>query len=58
MPPFVAAALAWVAFALAAPVLLFHPRVRRGLKVRLGFYPVDPVPGPGPRVWLQRRRCR
>ena len=52
MPPFVAAALAWVAFALAAPVLLFHPRVRRGLKVRLGFYPVDPVPGPGPRVWL------
>ena len=52
MPPFVAAALAWVLFALAAPVLLFHPRVRRGLKRRLGFYPPDPVPGPGPRVWL------
>ena len=52
MPPFVAAALAWLLFALAAPVLLFHPRVRKGLKLRLGFYPEDPVPGPGPRVWL------
>ena len=52
MPPFVAAALAWLVFALAAPVLLFHPRVRKGLKLRLGFYPPDPVPAPGPRVWL------
>jgi 3-deoxy-D-manno-octulosonic-acid transferase len=52
MPPFVAAALAWVLFALAAPFLLFHPRVSKGVKKRLGLYDGDPVPGPGPRVWL------
>jgi 3-deoxy-D-manno-octulosonic-acid transferase len=44
--------LSWLAFGLAAPLWLFHPRVRTGLRTRLGAYPLDLAPGPGPRVWL------
>jgi 3-deoxy-D-manno-octulosonic-acid transferase len=44
--------LSWLAFGLAAPLWLFHPRVRKGLGVRLGGYPQGLAPGPGPRVWL------
>ncbi len=44
--------LSWLAFGLAAPLWLFHPRVRRGLRTRLGGYPEGLAPGPGPRVWL------
>lgn len=44
--------LSWLAFGLATPLWLFHPRVRLGLRTRLGAYPGDLAPGPGPRVWL------
>ena len=44
--------LSWLAFGLAAPLWLFHPRVRIGLRTRLGGYPRGLAPGPGPRVWL------
>jgi 3-deoxy-D-manno-octulosonic-acid transferase len=44
--------LSWLAFGLATPLWLFHPRVRIGLRTRLGGYPPDLAPGPGPRVWL------
>jgi 3-deoxy-D-manno-octulosonic-acid transferase len=47
-----ASVLSWALFILAAPVWLFHPRVRSGLGLRLGGYPQGLAPGPGPRVWL------
>jgi 3-deoxy-D-manno-octulosonic-acid transferase len=50
--PALAAALAWVAFLLALPFLLFHPRVARGQRARLGWDPRVRLDGPGPRVWL------
>ena len=50
--PLLAAAIAWFAFVLAAPFLLFHPRTRRGQRARFGWYTNDPVPSAGPRVWL------
>jgi 3-deoxy-D-manno-octulosonic-acid transferase len=50
--PFVAAALAWLVFIVLLPVLLLHPRVRHGVRRRLGYYPSDPLRGAAPRVWL------
>ncbi len=53
--PFLAAAIAWFAFFLAAPFLIFHPRTRRGQRARFGRYrgdPLPPAPGAGPRIWL------
>ncbi|GAC1343350.1 MAG: 3-deoxy-D-manno-octulosonic acid transferase [Myxococcales bacterium] len=44
--------LAYLAFFLLLPFLLFHPRVRAGLRLRLGLYGGDPALRPGPRVWL------
>jgi len=50
--PIVAAVLSWILFLLALPVLLLHPRVRQGVRRRLGLYDGDPVAGAGPRIWL------
>ncbi|HWE22626.1 MAG TPA: glycosyltransferase N-terminal domain-containing protein, partial [Myxococcales bacterium] len=47
-----AAVLEWSAFLLLLPVLLLHPRVRQGIRRRLGLYDGDLFRGPGPRVWL------
>jgi 3-deoxy-D-manno-octulosonic-acid transferase len=44
--------LEWSVFLLLLPVLLLHPRVRQGIRRRLGFYDGDLFRGPGPRVWL------
>jgi 3-deoxy-D-manno-octulosonic-acid transferase len=49
---FVASALAWLVFVILLPVLLLHPRVRHGVRRRLGYYPSDPLHGAGPRIWL------
>jgi 3-deoxy-D-manno-octulosonic-acid transferase len=46
------AVAAYLAFILLLPFLIFHPRVRAGLRQRFGLYPRDPVSQPGPRVWL------
>jgi 3-deoxy-D-manno-octulosonic-acid transferase len=43
----------WLAFLLLLPVLLFHPKLRHGVKERLGFYRSREAPGAGsPRVWM------
>ena len=47
-----AALLEWAIFLLLFPVLLLHPRVRQGIRRRLGLYQADLFRGPGPRVWL------
>src|SRR5436853_3823485 len=47
-----AAVLEWSIFLLLFPVLLLHPRVRQGIRRRLGFYDRDLFRGRGPRVWL------
>jgi 3-deoxy-D-manno-octulosonic-acid transferase len=47
-----AAVLEWSVFLLLLPVLLLHPRVRQGIRRRLGLYEGDLFRGPGPRVWL------
>jgi len=47
-----AALLSWIVFLVALPVLLLHPRVRQGVRRRLGLYDGDPLDGAGPRVWL------
>jgi 3-deoxy-D-manno-octulosonic-acid transferase len=47
-----AAALAWTLFLILLPVLLLHPRVRQGIRRRLGIYDHDPLGKTGPRVWL------
>jgi len=49
---FLAAVLEWSVFLLLLPVLLLHPRVRQGIRRRLGLYDADVFRGPGPRVWL------
>ncbi|HYZ88602.1 MAG TPA: glycosyltransferase N-terminal domain-containing protein [Myxococcales bacterium] len=49
---FLAVVLEWSVFLLLLPVLLLHPRVRQGIRRRLGLYDSDPFRGPGPRVWL------
>lgn len=49
----IAAALAYLAFFALAPFLFLHPRVRQGIRLRLGRYEgLALLPGPGPRVWL------
>jgi len=47
-----AVAAEYVVFWLILPLLLLHPRVRQGIRVRFGFY--DPAPSlrDGPRIWL------
>src|SRR2546427_8236759 len=45
------AALAYLGFVLLLPFLLLHPRVRQGIRRRLGLYDGDPVRAAGPRVW-------
>src|SRR5438105_3334796 len=47
-----AAALEWAIFLVLFPFLLLHPRVRQGIRRRLGLYDGDIVRRPGPRVWL------
>src|SRR6266478_10150015 len=47
-----AAALEWAIFLVLFPFLLLHPRVRQGIRRRLGFYDGEVVRRPGPRVWL------
>jgi 3-deoxy-D-manno-octulosonic-acid transferase len=50
--PILAAVLSYLLFLLALPVLLLHPRVRQGVRRRLGLYDGDPLAGARPRVWL------
>ncbi len=47
-----AIAVEYVVFWLLLPFLLLHPRVRQGIRLRLGRYGPDVVRAPGPRVWL------
>ncbi|HYV67674.1 MAG TPA: 3-deoxy-D-manno-octulosonic acid transferase, partial [Myxococcales bacterium] len=47
-----AAALEWAIFLVLSPFLLLHPRVRQGVRRRLGLYDGEVVRRPGPRVWL------
>ena len=43
----------WFAFLLLLPVLLFHPKLRHGVRERLGFYRSRETPGAGsPRIWM------
>jgi 3-deoxy-D-manno-octulosonic-acid transferase len=46
-----AIAVEYLIFWLLLPFLLLHPRVRQGVRRRLGFYDELKI-GPGPRVWL------
>jgi 3-deoxy-D-manno-octulosonic-acid transferase len=48
----VATAVEYVVFWLLCPFLLLHPRVRQGIRLRLGLYRGVAMPPPGPRVWL------
>ncbi|MBI5508874.1 MAG: 3-deoxy-D-manno-octulosonic acid transferase [Deltaproteobacteria bacterium] len=49
----IAALFAYPLFLLALPFLLFHPKLKDGLKARLGLHPPGwPGLGPGPRLWL------
>jgi len=47
-----AIAIEYVVFWLILPFLLLHPRVRQGIRLRLGLYRPAPVAEGGPRVWL------
>ncbi len=47
-----ATALEYLVFWLLLPFLLLHPRVRQGIRSRLGLYGGLPALPPGPRVWL------
>src|SRR6266851_4781092 len=47
-----AAALEWAIFLVLFPFLLLHPRVRQGIRRRLGLYDGELMRRPGPRVWL------
>ena len=47
-----AIAIEYVVFWLMLPFLLLHPRVRQGIRLRLGLYRPAPVAGGRPRVWL------
>ncbi|MGE5049761.1 MAG: 3-deoxy-D-manno-octulosonic acid transferase [Deltaproteobacteria bacterium] len=48
----VATAVEYLLFWLLSPFLLLHPRVRQGIRLRLGLYDGVAMPPPGPRVWL------
>jgi 3-deoxy-D-manno-octulosonic-acid transferase len=48
----IATAFEYLLFWLLSPFLLLHPRVRQGIRLRLGLYDGVPMPPPGPRVWL------
>jgi len=47
-----AIAIEYVVFWLMLPFLLLHPRVRQGIRLRLGLYGPAPVAEGRPRVWL------
>jgi len=47
-----AIAAEYVVFWLILPLLLLHPRVRQGIRVRFGCYDPPPSLGDGPRIWL------
>jgi len=43
----------YLAVAVLLPVLLFHPKLRHGIKERFGYYRSREAPGEGsPRIWL------
>ena len=42
----------YLIFWLLLPFLLLHPRVRQGIRRRLGLYDGVALPPPGPRVWF------
>ncbi len=47
------AIVSYLAVAALLPVLLFHPKLRHGIRERLGFYRSREAPGTGtPRIWL------
>jgi 3-deoxy-D-manno-octulosonic-acid transferase len=49
------AVLSYLVFGLAFPFLLIHPKLRQGLRRRLGLYTRKPWPDPkatGPRIWF------
>jgi 3-deoxy-D-manno-octulosonic-acid transferase len=48
----VATAVEYLFFWLLSPFLLLHPRVRQGVRLRLGLYGGVAMPPAGPRVWL------
>ncbi|MEL6546027.1 MAG: glycosyltransferase N-terminal domain-containing protein, partial [Myxococcota bacterium] len=49
----VRALLSYVVFVLALPILIAHPKLRRGYRQRLGWYRKREIPtAPGPRVWM------
>lgn len=48
----IAIAIEYLVFWLLLPFLLLHPRVRQGVRRRLGFYEGVTLPETGPRVWL------
>jgi 3-deoxy-D-manno-octulosonic-acid transferase len=47
-----AVAVEYLIFWLLLPFLLLHPRVRQGIRFRLGLYDGLAVPRGGPRIWL------
>jgi 3-deoxy-D-manno-octulosonic-acid transferase len=47
-----AVAAEYVVFWLILPLLLLHPRVRQGIRVRFGFHDPPPSLAGGPRIWL------
>ncbi|HYY51217.1 MAG TPA: glycosyltransferase N-terminal domain-containing protein [Myxococcales bacterium] len=47
-----AIAAEYLVFWLILPLLLLHPRVRQGIRVRFGFHDGAPVLPGGPRIWL------
>jgi 3-deoxy-D-manno-octulosonic-acid transferase len=48
----IATAVEYLFFWLLSPFLLLHPRVRQGIRLRLGLYDGVAMPPRGPRVWL------
>ena len=43
---------AYLLFAVLWPALLLHPKLRHGIRQRLGLYQGPIAPGGGPRIWL------
>jgi 3-deoxy-D-manno-octulosonic-acid transferase len=50
--PLIYAIASYFLFLAMLPVLLTHPKLRHGLRQRLGFYRRLPPKGVGPRIWL------